>query len=374
LISCNPNLSKIIDLLRSFNDDYLNTKLNFLKNKSDNDEFTAKLQRIRKRKQEINIKKFGPAYSEIHDKFKNLILKYKDRSYIIPDLSIEKNIFKPSPLLMTNQEISKQKLQYDLNLGKNKDFMSKIRTLTEPENNAKVKPNTKVQNRTLHIENQTDSLVKLTRSINKTKQEITQTKETIDLMRAKVFPPTQQLMNRPRRISRAFKETNSSRNTNNETALFSLYDTMMTTGNTLDSQESVDLGQQNSYKQKGSRKHLIKLVNTKEYKKMFTNSSVQRIDTEQFNQLENLYNNIDLNNFNKIDQEGIVKYFSTFYNHDQKTLQAKSKIEPGEILKTINKFQKKSDQFNLKGFKQHYYFTNTDIKVNFDQLEYNHLI
>ena len=94
--------------------------------KEENDEFQKEINRTLKFGQYIAKKKnpYNGESARRDNAFKEIILTYKKKGYKIPDLSTEKNLFKPSALLIDNLEL-KQFFNSKKGLKDNKGFEEK---------------------------------------------------------------------------------------------------------------------------------------------------------------------------------------------------------------------------------------------------------
>lgn len=94
--------------------------------KEENDEFQKEINRTLKFGQYIAKKKnpYNGENARRDNAFKEIILKYKKKGYKIPDLSTEKNLFKPSALLIDNAEL-KQFFKIKKGTKDNKGFEEK---------------------------------------------------------------------------------------------------------------------------------------------------------------------------------------------------------------------------------------------------------
>jgi hypothetical protein len=366
----------------------LASKNYFFEKKQENNEFLAQLNKVNLRKKEINEKKYGPAFSETHDKFRDLILQYQEKNYKVPDLSIKNNIFKQSPLLMTNHEIYKYKVPKDLRLRKNKGFMSKLRNLTEIQSGEiidaideneeiiEIAEPIKQEERT---QDNVEGIKRLIVSIGKCKKDIKLTRTTIESMNNKVFRHANCYNSavKNRKMSLVHKDTliGHSRNTNQDSTLYSLIDSMMSTGRTVNSQVINSQSERKSSLKKtlpAVTRRPIKLINRTEYLKMFNSpgkglNALQK-PVEQIQQLEELYSSVDIDNF-EINKDGIVNYFSTFYGYDKKKFNDKENVTPAEVLKTIHKFQKKVGMFDLQEIKKNSHHYDYKMRNSLEKLE-----
>jgi hypothetical protein len=107
--------------------------------KVENDNFNKKLKQTEKLK-ELKEKRYGSQKNvdDTAETFRDLINKYKDRGYKIPDLSVRHNLFQPSPLLLENHKISDfykfMKKGQDVN-DKNVHFLLKINKMLNEKGN-----------------------------------------------------------------------------------------------------------------------------------------------------------------------------------------------------------------------------------------------
>jgi hypothetical protein len=87
----------------SFNEKFEKNMENYKSIKEENDYFSYKYENTKN----LNIKeKSSEIISGPQETFFDLICKYNEKGYKIPDLSVKKNLFEPSPLLMEDNKIS----------------------------------------------------------------------------------------------------------------------------------------------------------------------------------------------------------------------------------------------------------------------------
>jgi len=109
--------------------------LNYKFLKEENDDFQKEINRTLKFGQYITKKKNPYNENARRDNaFKDLILKYKKKGYKIPNLSTEKNLFKPSALLIDNEEL-KQFFKLKKGTKDNKGFEEKENFFISKVNN-----------------------------------------------------------------------------------------------------------------------------------------------------------------------------------------------------------------------------------------------
>lgn len=112
--------------VENFQKDYETNMLEYKFLKEENDEFQKEINRTLKFGQYIAKKKnpYNGENARRDNAFKDIILKYKKKGYKIPDLSTEKNLFKPSALLIDNAEL-KQFFNIKKGTKDNKGFEEK---------------------------------------------------------------------------------------------------------------------------------------------------------------------------------------------------------------------------------------------------------
>jgi hypothetical protein len=88
------------EVVNNFNENYIDAIKEVKTLKEDNGAFTTHYKLYEKREEERRQK-----LKHFDIPFKDLIRKYNDRGYRIPNLSVKNNLFHPSPLLFENKEI-----------------------------------------------------------------------------------------------------------------------------------------------------------------------------------------------------------------------------------------------------------------------------
>lgn len=99
----------------------------------ENQIFSRFYQKIEEIRNQADKKKLDKV-SKIESTFSELINKYKDRGYKIPDLSLKNNLFDPSPLLLENTKINdfyKYKTKEAINKDKDHEFIDKVLNVIE---------------------------------------------------------------------------------------------------------------------------------------------------------------------------------------------------------------------------------------------------
>jgi hypothetical protein len=80
----------------------------------------------------------------------------------------------------------------------------------------------------------------------------------------------------------------------------------------------------------------------------------KKINVQQMQHLEKIYNNINLSKLESLKEKDITDYFKIYHEMNKKVLFNYKNITPSGMLQTIDKFKSKLDHFNFNHFNKSY--------------------
>jgi hypothetical protein len=299
---------------------------------------------------------------------KDQIKKHMHALSAIPELNVKGNIFDSSPMLLTQKEFTNLKFLKADNLKKHLGFLEVLQNTTDKAMKFKNEGSQKEEIKPKHkLKELQKEINKLSRNIHQNKKEIYRASQTV--LDFNKYPEseeedkqTDEMKYELTPINKPEKERKSTRNPKvlkyKDHTLISLvsplttklgYQTVSTessVGSVLPSICTPKMGQFHGKKslQFSVPKKRDSIPKTKSV------DLTKRINKQQIQHLDKIYNNIDVTKLELVKEKDIVDYFKIYHEMSRRVVLHQKNITPSGILKTIEKFKLKVEGFNFGQF------------------------